>query len=228
MGFWGTLGKIAGVAAPIAAIPFTGGASALGLGGAIKSAVTNPNVLSSIGRTIGAGTQQSAQNRSAEMEANLMRDQLAMQAQQQHENNVLQRSQLEMQQKAADQKARMDAGNTAMRASAIQNWKPAARPSGVSNVSFVQAPTGGGMDAAKEMERQALLRQLSGEQFAPLPELSRPYQVSPMKQAGTMEKIGNFLAPAFSVGGAIAAGQNGLTRRPSMFGDATKTDNPYA
>jgi len=223
MGFWGTLGKIGSIAAPLAAIPFTGGLSALGLGGAVKSAL--PGVLSAAGRTIGAGTQQAAQNRSAEMEAGLMRDQLAMQAQQQHEQAQQQRARLEMDQRAYDTKSRLDAGNTAMRASSIQNWKPAARPSGVSNISFTQGPGEGGMAAAKEMERQALMRQLRGEQFAPMSALAGPYAVSPMKKAGTMEKIGNFMAPALSIGGAIAAGQQGLSRKPSMLGDANADDN---
>lgn len=195
------------------------GASKVGFGNIAKSVLTDPNVLSSIGRTIGAGTDQAAQNRGAETEAQLFRDQIAMQAQRDHESELVRRAQLEMEQKGFDTKFREDAGNSAIRASAIQNWKPAARPDGVANISFAGAPGEGGMQAAKEMERQALIRQLQGGNLTAPPTLDPKYNVSAVKQAGTMEKIGGFLSPAFSIGGAIAAGAQGLSRKPKFIGD---------
>lgn len=204
MGFWGTLGKIGGAIAA----PFTGGASLIA-----------SDVLSNIGRTVGKGTDQAAQNRGAETEAQLYRDQIAMMSQQQNEQNIIQRAKLEMEQKAADAKAREDAGRTAMRADAVKNWKPAARPEGVSNISFTSAPGEGGIAAANEMERQALIRQLKGESYTQLPEMAAPYSVSPVKQAGVMEQIGNWAAPILSGYGALRQKQK---QAPISYGDANR------
>jgi hypothetical protein len=257
MSFWKKLGKIASIAAPIAAAPFTGGATlaligagagaaggalsgggvkgallGAGLGGAtagflggsggavggnvaktgagsiLKSAITNPNVLATIGSTLAAGTDQAAKNRQAQTQDQLYRDQIALSAQQQNENAQINRAQLEMQQKAADAKARQDAADAAIRSDKIKNWTPANRPAGIPTISFVHGPGAGAMQAADEMERQALLRQLNGESFTPLAPLASTFQPSAMAKAGTLEKIGNILGPSLSIAAMIKKAQD--------------------
>lgn len=199
----GALGNTAAKVVGGGATGAGGQAVSQGFGGALRSAAMNPQVLAAIGRTVGAGTQQAAQNRSAMTEAQLFRDQIALQAQRDHEQALIQRAKLEMEQKEADAKAREGAGNAALRADQIRNWQPANRPGRVANISFVQRPGEGGQAAAKEMERQALLRQLQGEQFTPLAPMAGPYAVSDVQRAGTMEKIGNILAPSLMIAAAL-------------------------
>lgn len=64
MGFWGGLGKIASIAGPLAAIPFTGGASALGmLGMGAKTAATLGGVIGAAGKVAGGISQGRAAGR---------------------------------------------------------------------------------------------------------------------------------------------------------------------
>jgi hypothetical protein len=55
MSFWGTLGKIASIAGPLAAVPFTGGTSLLGMAGlGAKTAATVGGILGAAGKVAGS------------------------------------------------------------------------------------------------------------------------------------------------------------------------------
>ena len=74
MSFWKTLGKIAGIAAPIAAAPFTGGTSLLGmLGAGAKTAGLIGTGLGVAGKLAGGAANQRAQDRGAQAEYNWAR-----------------------------------------------------------------------------------------------------------------------------------------------------------
>jgi hypothetical protein len=69
MGFWSALGKIAGIAGPIAAAPFTGGASLLGmLGASAPVAGAIGAGLGVAGQLAGGAANQRAQDRGAQAE----------------------------------------------------------------------------------------------------------------------------------------------------------------
>lgn len=77
MGFWSTLGKIAGIAGPIAAAPFTGGTSLLGtLGMGAKTAGLVGAGLGAAGKLASGASAQRAQDRGAQAEHDLVRAQL--------------------------------------------------------------------------------------------------------------------------------------------------------
>lgn len=87
MGFWSTLGKIGSIAGPIAAIPFTGGTSALGLTGlGAKSAATIGGILGAAGKIAGAVAPSAAalargraEGRAVDAAANQRQDALNLQ-----------------------------------------------------------------------------------------------------------------------------------------------------
>lgn len=77
MGFWGTLGKVAGIAGPLAAAPFTGGTSLLGmLGMGAKTAGMIGAGLGTAGRLASGASAQRAQDRGAQADYNLLRQQV--------------------------------------------------------------------------------------------------------------------------------------------------------
>jgi hypothetical protein len=85
MGFWSTLGKIGGIAGPIAAAPFTGGGSLLGLLGAsapVASAIGAG--LGVAGKLASGASQQRAQDRGAQAEYDALRVPLQNSQQLQH------------------------------------------------------------------------------------------------------------------------------------------------
>src|SRR5690242_1894677 len=121
MSFLSSLGKILGVAGGVAAIPFTGGASATML----------PAILGAGGAAVSALSKGAAQNQSAKTAATIDQAQLAERANSDYNNQLLQRAQLEMQQQEADQNAKANAFKTALHSALGLNFTPAARPSGV-------------------------------------------------------------------------------------------------
>jgi hypothetical protein len=190
---WGSLLKIAGVAGA----PFTGGASlalTAGLG------------------ALGAATSGAAKGAEAERTAadtyGLKRDDLGLTAAQVNERALADRARLELDQHAQSLKSGESAFQNALRASVVNNFKSAARPNGVANISFVNGgPSQGARDAATAMDREAMVRLLEGEKFAPQAAYT-PYTLQSSaapKKASTMEKI-------LGIVGAGSTGYSGMMR----------------
>jgi hypothetical protein len=197
MSFWSGLGKVLKIGAGIAAAPATGGLSLI------------PTALDAGGAMLSAAGQASASNRGAQTAATLHRDRLGIEAESDYQNSLLKRAELEMKQREMDQAARLDAAKQAILADRMKHWAPAERPSfsgggfKIPTISFTRGIGEGGMKAVEELERQALIRQLQGETFEALPELTR-YQLAELPKASTWEKLANILGPTLNVAGAIS------------------------
>ena len=262
MGFWKKLGKIAAIAAPIAAAPFTGGASLaligagagaasgalsggglkgalLGAGlGAIPGAMGAGKAAGALAPTLGTGLKQAGvsaltgggsmagagssgllkalatnaglavaggvgsaltgaakgkeSERTAADDYGLRREQLGLTAAQINERALADRARLELDQRAQAVKSGESAFQNALRASVVNNFKPAARPGGVSNISFIGGgPSQAAQAAATAMDREAMVRLLEGDKLTPQAAYT-PYQLASSatpQQAGTLEKI---------------------------------------
>lgn len=198
MGFWGTLGKIASVAAPIVAAPFTGGTSlallgAIGAGGQVASAAAG---------AMGAGRQ-------AENQEEMLRD----------------RSRLDLyqQQREAATKDRDAFAKQALRAEILRNLQdvqaPATTGSGVAIPRFEggMRPSNLGPEFRQfqaDLQKRAILDALSDKTAMPgAPTLSQH------KKAGFWEK-------ALGIGGGIAQGVSavgGSFRRPTVMSGVPTT-----
>src|SRR5689334_13828140 len=89
MGFLSALkkvGKIAAVAAPVIAAPFTGGASLAAL----------PAVLGAAGGAVSGATQAAAQNRGVRLEADIAQQQLRDKERTDYEKAIIERQQQDM------------------------------------------------------------------------------------------------------------------------------------
>jgi len=203
MGFWSNLGKIASVAAPIAGIPFTGGASALGLTGKLGG------ILGGVGAAASGMAQDEGDERETGVRYNLLRDELGMRGERDYQDNVTDRARLDMERKKYADAARQDAAKEAFRSSAVQSFKMPERPRGIPNISFTSGVNAQGKGAADELGKQAMLRLLTGTKFDELPELQRYQMTSPeeMPEAGTMEKLMGIL-------GLGATGVAGAMKKP--------------
>ena len=74
MGFWDVMKKVALPAASLAAIPFTGGLSATGFMGTL--AKNAPAIIGAAGSALSKGSQASANNRGAQLDATLTAEQI--------------------------------------------------------------------------------------------------------------------------------------------------------
>lgn len=175
MGLFSNLTSIAG----LVAAPFTGGAS-LGL-----------TALGGLGSAATGAAKGAEADRASQANYGIQRDQLGLNAAATNEQALQQREQLELQRRKQALESGTSAFQNALRAATVSGFKPAARPRGVSNISFVgNAPTLA-RPAAQAMDREAMLRLLEGEKYAPMADY-KPYQLSSpeeMKKASTLEKI---------------------------------------
>lgn len=129
MGFWSTIGKGLG----IAAAPFTGGASLAAI-----------PAIDAISKGMGNASQAQASNRGTKAE--LMLDQ----------NSALERELLARE--AEKRQAQGTAYQNAVRADYANNFKPAARPEGIPNISFGPGLSQAGKGASSELFNQAMTR----------------------------------------------------------------------
>jgi hypothetical protein len=165
-----------------------------GLKAAAKSAITNPAVLSGVGKALGGMADTAAQNRGAQTEATLQRDQVGVNADAQYERGVQGRAGIDLARKADAREAENNAFRNAMRSAYARNVQDVSinRPAGVPTIRF----SGGarpsamgpeGREAAEAMNAIAMRRLLAGEQYEEMPALNRS-SISPLPQAGFMEK----------------------------------------
>lgn len=207
MGFLSTLGKIGAVAAPIAAIPFTGGMSMAALPGIIGGA---GGALSALGSVAGGAAKGSAEQRRDDGNMSLLFQQLAQQAArdqanfgQQGARDVYQ-SQIEGAKFGASEQQR--GMKNQLLAQLMGNMQDAKLTGGSGRIPNMEI-TGGLRPSALGADKSALMAALSqptmqAPTFTPGP----GYQAPPMPelpQAGGLEKWLGGIGLGGSILGAI-------------------------
>lgn len=160
-----------------------------------------------LGKLFSGGAKGQEDSRLKQDQANAQRDQTAERAMFDRERALQDRSRLDMDQQTQQSKSASDAMKRALFSQYLGGWSPASRPDGVPTMhgGFNTIPAGS-QDAAKEMERQAMLKLMAGgDQFAKLPAMER-FQPTPLSKQSTSEKIFGMLG----LGGQIAGGLGSL------------------
>ena len=156
-------------------------------------------------KLFGGGSKGMEDARLKQDQANALRDQTAERAMFDRERALQDRSKLEMDQLTQQSKSASDAMKRALFSQYLGGWTPAGRPDGVPMIrgGFNTIPQGSA-EAAKEMERQAMLKLMAGgDKFSQLPAMER-FQATPLSQASTKEKIFGMLG----LGGNVLGGLN--------------------
>ncbi len=224
MGFLSTLGKIAGVVTPF--IPGVGPAASLGM----KLASKVPSALSALGAVSQVGGKQSAGAAEGRIkEADLLQraDQLRNQqygTQQGAESNA---GQLDLQRKGFTEGARGSRAKQALLADMISGYQPTrVSVAGVKNADISGGPQigEGGRKAMAELSRQALLAQLTPDEFTGGKVLAPP-SMSKLPQAGKLDTTRSVLSQIGQLGGAVAPFLSSGQQAPaplSLMGAGTK------
>ena len=183
MGFWGTLGKIAGAVGAGVAAPLTGGASLTAL----------PTILGAAGAGLGAISSGHASNRGQEFGGQLALQNLLMNRDQQAFNNSISREQ-------EGRASATDAIKKLLGAQRILN--PMQRP----NVSPYSAPQRQYTDAertgAQALSDEVMQRLQGGNPIGPF--VQSPMQVDPrLLKPGTLERIFGIASPILGAAGQI-------------------------
>lgn len=165
-----------------------------------------------LGKTFSGGAKQQSADRSNTNVINTNRDRTAADAVHQANQDALAKAELELKQKQADDAAREAAYRQSLRSAYLQGWTPAQRPDGIQMITggFNTIPQGA-KDAAAEMQRQATMKLLNGEQLSPLPTL-QSYTPSPLQGPSTLEKLSGILGLGLTGGATIA---NILKKQPT-------------
>lgn len=219
MGFWSTLGKVASIAGPIAAIPFTGGASssllgALGLGA--KGAAITGGILGAAGKVaqglgktapeLAAMAQGRADGRLTDATLQQRQDQLA----QSRYTNTLNKANTEMDQAKYALTAPQQRASNSVRGDVLANVQDFSygAPRMVGNIP-VPTSTGGRRPSILSDNTRQLGRLMSSEALAsqqagnPFSALEQVPGLTPLPQPGVTDKILNTagtigsLAPMF-------------------------------
>ena len=176
-----------------------------------------------LGKLFSGGAKGAEQSRNDQNNFLAERDRTMAQAMAQREQALENRAQLDLTQRSADSNARQAAYENLLKGDRMLNFTPASRPHGVANISFVHGPGALGKQAIDEMSRQAILKQLNGEKFDPLPTIER-FQPTDLKQPSTLEKLGGILGLGLQGFGAVAP-MFGQRRPYSGLPDDTGLDN---
>lgn len=210
MGFWSGLGKVLGVAAPIALAPFTGGGS-LAAGGAMAAGKKMlPGVLSTVGSALSGGSKSMAADRATADNNALVADRTRQGAMSDFERALEERRRLDISQRELDAKTRSDGYRQTLHSQAVQNYQPAQRPGRIPMVtgSFNTIPQSS-RDFAHDFEQQAMTRALQGQKFDDMPAVER-FTPTPMKQPSLWEKMSG----ALGLGLQTADGINRMIKKP--------------
>ena len=157
------------------------------------------------GSAVSAYSKSKTDNRTAKTADLYNRDRLTQDAQRNFENAQEQRAIIDVNQHKVASDNQGDAWKRSLQASLAKHFKPAVRPRGVANISFVGDHGGPEQQAAADaMQRVAMERLLGGEDFAPIGALAPQQKLSDIPQASTWEKISALLGTGLSVAGAIA------------------------
>lgn len=188
MGFWSKFGKVASIAAPIIAAPFTGGTSLLGLAGVgAKTAAGIGSALGVAGNIAGAASAGRAQGRVTEAGVNQNQDQLRLQAARLNLDAPGQRAQ------------------NSVRGDILAGAQPLSINGPITHTGGKMPQISGGLSPSlfsdntrnlgKDMSRQALLSQMQGDAFTP----------TPLPQAGKLDTFLNTIGGVGNVMGALGA-----------------------
>lgn len=198
MGFWGGLGKVLGAVAPIAAAPFTGGASLAAL----------PGILGAAGQGLGALSQGQAQNRGAQFEGQLALEKLLMERDQQGFSNAIAREQ-------EGRAGSTDAFRKLLAAQRVSN--PGARPQLSPYSVAPRQATGAELQGADALTQEVLARLTGGN---PIPQFSAHQNVVDPKllKAGFWEKLAGY-------GGAGLTALSAFKQPPLVMSGVPKGGN---
>jgi hypothetical protein len=190
MGFWSTFGKIALPAASIAAAPFTGGSSLLGLLGTGGKAVADiigkaGPAIGAAGSALGAASQGAATNRGQEFSGQALLEQLLQQRDSQFQNQTI----------AREQEGRASGTDAWRKLLASQRTlSPSTRPSLSPYSVAPRQATDTERQGASAMSAEVMARLQGGNPMAPVTQ--RPLAMDPsLLQAGGLEKTSGWLAP---------------------------------
>lgn len=223
MSFISKLGKILGVAAPVIAAPFTGGASLAGLGASLKTAL--PDIIGGVGSALGGAAKASASNRGTTIDAmieqqrlrdgemngantaNHNRDQLLTDQQKQMADELIARSQ---EGRASGNDAYKNMLHADYTANRTANYKPA-MVNGKTLADYGFGPKASSADAiagANAFKGEAMNRLQNGN---PIPEPAAmptptavqtaptPFTIDPkLMQSGMFEKIAGIAGTGMS------------------------------
>ena len=233
MGFLSTLGKIGAVAAPIAAIPFTGGMSMAALPGILSAGA---GALGAIGQVAGGASKGAQQGRQQDTQNLLLQQQLLQQQARDKSGDAFNRGAYQGddtfrraqfgQQQQNDMLQRPGLfGKQALMGGLMANLQDVNidRPNGSTvptfNVSGGLRPSAMGQDArgaGAEMSRAALMNMLSGGpapiEMGPQADLGAGYQAPPnlqLPQAGLGEKLLGGIGLGSSLLGGLGAFMGG-------------------
>lgn len=209
MGFLSGLGKVLSIGGGIAAAPFTGGASLI------------PSILSAGGQIASGVAGGRAAGRAAEAGINQNQDENRLRAAQMLEQALQNRAQLELQQKQFGLQAPQARAKNSARGDAMANLQDVKINAGprvnIPQISGGLRPTllsQNSRDLGAEMSRQALLGQMEGDQFTPMPAPNMP-QPTPLPQANGLDTFLNILGGVGA--GASALNQSGLLPRQNPY-----------
>jgi len=210
MGFWNTLGKIGGIAGSIAAIPFTGGASAA----AIPALSAMGSIAGAAGSALGGMSDAKAKNRDAELSAqHQIANQLLMRDKNYNDASL-----------AYEKEGREGQGQAMARLLATQRR---ASPSAMPNVSpYAAAPrqrtemeTG-----ADDLLAQQMMLRLQGGNPLPKPQLTDLQIDRGLMKPGTGENLTGWLSAGLGGLSAYERLRRGMGTPPVMNADTRVKD----
>lgn len=228
MGFWSSLGKVASVAGPLIAAPFTGGASLLGLsaGGAAALGAgvgAAGGLLSRVGEVAEPLAAGRAAGRIDESKIQAEQDRLAQEryrnqlsAETLNTNRQFGQANLDLNQRQFGLQAPQARASNAVRGDILANAQDFAygTPSMVGNIP-VPTSTGGlrpsifsenTRNIGRLMSEQALSGQQVGDNFTPLtfPTLGAPPSLTPLPEEGGLDKVLKTAGTVGALGGTFA------------------------
>lgn len=178
-----------GVAASSAPLTFgsiaTGATKAPSMFSRIGSALRNPQVIGAAGQMAGRASQAAAENRGAQTAAQMDYDRMG-----------LERDQIKLQAEESARKAQSDAINKAVYGQYLANWQPSVPEDFKPYAGNIQAPSEEARAAGRLLYDQANELMKSGKYTDVNPQLT-PFSEYPTRP-GTMERVGNYVAPALT------------------------------
>jgi len=195
MGFWSGLGKVLSIAGPIAAAPFTGGASLLGMAGlGGTTAATIGGIAGAAGSALGGLGDSQAKNRGAELASqNELSKQLLLRDKAYQDALV-----------TREQEGRKAEGtNFARLLSAQHALSPASMPSVSPYAASQRQATGAEAQGADLLTQQVLARMAAGNPI-PMPEKTDLMINRKLLKPGAAENWTNWLGTGAGLYGKIS------------------------
>ena len=223
---WGNIGKILGAAGSIAAIPFTGGASATGLLGLLGKAAPALGAAGSVMSGIGAGR---AEGRQAEATANQNQGRAQADIYRALADAIMRQGTLGQQKAEFERDSPNVRFGQAMRGNLAANMQDVSmqvpdrlKPYMVNFSGGLRPSAIGAGGRAAGQQLADLGSGMMGKDSFELPNLPAPPQTPDMPQAGWLDKFLNIAGPAASAVGVLGPmigrrGQNQQAQSPSFL-----------